>query len=257
MTRTRLTRWALAGVGCAVLAATAHAQWVVYDPSNYAEALAEYEQLVQQYQFLLAQSRRVPVDIGSRYRGYSIDWTTHNAAGVLYAQPLMNALNQGDAAGTGYRAVSDPLDVPGDVTSRMSPDLQRRLLDSYATVELADSANRLAIDQTGVGRTQGPLMRQAIDHMEADSANGGDDFHSQTALLEKITAANAIQLRQSQQTNQFLLSALEQQLVESKRKRDAEVRLINATIYQWRYGQSYGADLFHNTASNLDAWQPY
>jgi hypothetical protein len=252
-----VTRWLAAGVGCTLLVATLEAQWVVYDPTNYAEAVVQYEQLVQQYQFLLAQARRLPVDIAARYRGYAIDWTRHDGLGVLYAEPLMAALNQGDATGAGYRAVTDPLDVPGDAAGRMSPDLQRRLFDSYATLELADSANRLAIDQTGLGRTQGPLVRQSIDHVEADSANGGDDFHAQTALLEKITAANALQLREGQQTNQFLLSTLEQQLVDAKRKRDAEARLMNATIYQWRYGQMYGADLFRNTAANLDTWQPY
>jgi hypothetical protein len=257
MTRRRWTRWLAASAGCALLAVTAQAQWVVYDPSNYAEAVVQYEQLVQQYQFLLAQARRVPVDIASRYRGYAIDWTRHDGVGVLYAAPLMTALNQGDAVGAAYRAVSDPLDVPGDIAGRMSPELQRRLRDTYATLEWADSANRLAIDQTGIGRAQGPLVRQSIDHVEVDSANGGDDFHSQTALLEKITAASAIQLREGQQTNQFLLSTLEQQLVDAKRKRDADARLMNATIYQWRYGQMYGADLFRNTTSNLDTWQPY
>jgi len=32
---------------------------------------------------------------------------------------------------------------------------------------------------------------------------------------------------------------------------------MNATIYQWRYGQAYGQDLFRNTASDLDTWRPY
>ena len=256
-----MKRSALAILGATLCAAlvmrTVHAQWVVYDPTNYAEAVAAYEQLLQQYQFLLAQAHRLPIDMASRYRGYSSDWNRHDPAGLLYAQPLVSALNQGDTAGAGYRAATDPLDVPGGVTGRMSPEMQRRLADSYATLELADSANRLAIDQAGLGRAQGPQMQQAIDHVEADSANGGDDYHSQTALLEKLTAANAIQLRESQQTNQFLLSALEQQLVDSKRKRDAEARLMNATIHQWRYGQPYGADLFRNTATSLDAWRPY
>jgi len=244
-------------VGVAIFVTTAYAQWVVYDPTNYAEAVAEFEQLVQQYQFLLAQARRLPIDMAARYRGYSTDWTQHDAGGLIYAQPLVSALNQGDAVGAGYRAVTDPLDAPGDIAARMSPDLQRRLANTYATLELADSTNRLAIDQTGLGRVQGPLMLQAIQHIADDSATGADDFQSETALLEKMGAAAAIQLRESQQTNQFLLSTLEQQLVESKRTRDAEARLMNATIYQWRYGQPYGADLFRNTATALDTWRPY
>ena len=64
-------------------------------------------------------------------------------------------------------------------------------------------------------------------------------------------------LRLEEQTNQFLMSSLEQQLLEGKRKRDAEAQLMNATIYQWRFGQNYGQDLFRHTAADLDAWRPY
>jgi hypothetical protein len=53
------------------------------------------------------------------------------------------------------------------------------------------------------------------------------------------------------------MSSLEQQLLEGKRKRDAEAQLMNATIYQWRFGQNYGQDLFRHTAADLDAWRPY
>lgn len=255
MKRLMLTLGAV-GVAVAFVVSPLRAQFVVYDPSNYFEAVAEYEQLIQQYRFLLAQAHRVPVDIESRYHGYSLDWTLHDLAGLLYAQPLLNALNQGDAPGTGYRAVSDPLDTPTDVVGRMPTDMQRSLADSYSTIELADSANRLAVDQTGLARSEGPLMLQNIRNVEHDIDNPGDDFHSQTALLEKINAAAAMQLRVGEQSNQFLLSALEQQVVESKRTRDAEARLMNATIYQWRYGQAYGAGLFSNTAADLDGWRP-
>jgi hypothetical protein len=245
------------GVALALATPSLRAQFVVYDPSNYVEAVAEYEQLLQQYQFLLAQARRVPVDIETRYHGYSIDWTLHGLAGLLHAQPLLTALNVGDTTGAAYRAVTDPLDVPTDVWGRMTPDMQRRFADSYSTIELTDSANRLAIDQTGLARAEGPLMLQNIRNVEHDIVNPGDAFHSQTALLEKINAAAAMQLRVGEQSNQFLLSALEQQVIESKRKRDAETRLMNATIYQWRYGQAYGTDLFSRTASDLDTWRQY
>ena len=75
--------------------------------------------------------------------------------------------------------------------------------------------------------------------------------------VRAINAAEAIGLRLEEQTNQFLMSSLEQQLLEGKRKRDAEAQLMNATIYQWRFGQNYGQDLFRHTAADLDAWRPY
>jgi hypothetical protein len=253
----RIVRLTLVALVVGALIRPLAAQFVVYDPTNYAEAVVEVEQLIRQYEFLLAQAKRVPVDIETRYHGYSLDWTFHDPASLLYAAALTTALNEGDVSGTAYRRVSDPLDIPSDAWTRMPADMQRRLTDSYSTIELQDSANRLAIDQTGLARSEGPLMLQNIRNVEHDIDNPGDDFHSETALLEKINAAAAMQLRVGEQSNQFLLSTLEQQVIDAKRKRDAETRVMNATIYQWRYGQAYGADLFRNTADDLDGWRPY
>jgi hypothetical protein len=245
-------------VAVAAMVSPLRAQWVVYDPTNYLQAVAQYEQMLQQYQFLLAQARRVPVDIAGRYHAHSIDWTYHDlAAGLLHAQPLLVALNQGDARGVAYRGVTTPLDIPTDAFARMPADFRRRLGAAYATIELADSITRLAVDQTGTARVDGPFTLQAIRNVEHDIVNPGDDFHSQTALLEKINAAEAIGLRVEHQNNQFLLAALEQLIVDNKRKRDSEAVLMNATIHQWRYGEAYGEDLFRSTASNLDTWRPY
>lgn len=233
------------------------AQFTVFDPTNYAEAIAQLEQMVQQYEFMLRQAVRVPVDLATRYHAYSLDWTTHLASGLAIARSLLDALNLGDAGGDAYRRAVEPLDDVSDVADRMPPDLRRRLETSYATIELADSINRLAIDQTGLARASGPLTLQAVRNVEHDIVNALDAFHSQTALLEKINAAEAIALRLEEQTNQFQLSTLEQQFIETKRKRDTEAALVNATIHQWRYGQAYGQDLFRHTATDLDGWRPY
>lgn len=234
------------------------AQLVVFDPSGYAQAIAQVEQLVRQYEFLLQQAKRVPVDIETRYHAHSIDWTNHDLeTGLVSARELLAALNEGDPTGRAYRNSTNPLDLPTDILSRMPADLRRRLVTAYSTIELADSMTRLAIDQTGTARLDGPFTLQAIRNVEHDIVNPADDFHSQTALLEKINSALAIDLRLGEQTNQFQLSALEQAIVDNKRKRDAEALLMNATIHQWRYGQSYGQDMFKNTASHVDNWRPF
>lgn len=242
----------------AVVTVPLKAQLVVYDPTNYIEAVLQYEQLIRQYEFLIQQARRVPVDLATRYHARSSDWTSHDlTAGLLYAEPLLAALNGGDVTGAAYRSVIDRLDVPTDVVSRMPAEMRRRLATAYSTIELADSITRLAIDHTGTARLDGPVTRQAIRNVELDAANPGDDFHTQTALLEKMNAALAIDLRLGEQANQFQLSTLEQLIVDNKRKRDAEATLMNATIHQWRYGKAYGDDLFRHTAANIDTWRPY
>jgi len=236
---------------------TLKAQLVVYDPTNYIEAVAQYEQLIRQYEFLIQQAKHVPVDVESRYHAYSLEWTYHDPSGVLYAQSLLAAMNLGDVTGGAYRGAIHPLDNPSDVVGRMPVDMQRRLGTNYSTIELSDSIARLAVDQTGSARADGPLTLQAIRNVEHDAVNPDDAFHTQTALLEKIDSALAIELRLSEQTNQFQLSALEQSLVDNKRKRDAEATLMNATIHQWRYGKAYGDDLFRHTATTIDTWRPY
>jgi hypothetical protein len=253
-------RWLLVTLTAITVMATApvRAQLMVYDPMNYIEAVMEYLQIANQYELMLAQIRRVPVDIATRYHAYSFDWTFHTLTDpFLYAQPLLSALNEGDPTGTAYRGAVNVLDLPTDIVARMPTELRRRLGTAYSTIELADSISRLAIDQTGTARSMGPFTLQAIRNVEHDIDNTDDDFHSQTALLEKINAAEAIALRVGEQTNQFMLSSLEQQILDTKRKRDAEAVLMDATIYQWRYGRTYGDDLFRNTASNLDTWRPY
>lgn len=247
-----------AALALAVVTTPLDAQFVVYDPTNYVEAVLQYEQLIRQYELLIQQAKRVPVDLATRYHAHSLEWTTHDlSADFLYARRLVMALNEGDTAGTAYRTVVAPLDVPSDVVGRMPPDMRRRFGAAYATLELTDSMNRLAIDQTGAGRAEGPFTLQAVRNVEHDVANPGDAFHSQTALLEKINAALAIAVRLGEQTNQFQVSALEQSIVETTRKRETEAALLNATIRQWRYGQTYGDDLFSQSAANIDGWRPY
>jgi hypothetical protein len=259
--RKPLFRVGAIGVALALAVATGplHAQFVVYDPQNYLQAVTQYEQLIRQYEFMIQQARRLPVDLAARYHAHSIDWTAHDlTAGLRYVQPLLAALNAGDVTGAAYRRLIDPLDTPSDeALGRMPAEMRRRLATAYSTIELADSISRLAIDQTGAARVDGPFTLQAIKNVEHDVVNPADAFHTQTALLEKIGAALAIELRLGAQTNQFQVSALEQLIVDNKRKRDAEATLMNATIRQWQYGKAYGEDLFSHTAVNIDTWRPY
>ena len=63
-----------------ISASPTNAQFVVYDPTNYAQALARYAQLLQQYQFWVRQARRIPIDMATRYLVPTVRWRTHSAA---------------------------------------------------------------------------------------------------------------------------------------------------------------------------------
>jgi hypothetical protein len=119
---------------------------------------------------------------------------------------------------------------------------------------MADSISKLAIDQMGAMRVEGPYNEQVAKDMEKDAVSLNDDFHTQIAVLNKINGATVLGLRMQDHINKSLMSTLEQLLVANRRQRDAEAMLMNATIYQWRFGQGYGDDLFRNTAAALDSW---
>ena len=73
-----VTRLAIVAIVLLALATNiVHAQFFVYDPTNYAQALARYAQLLQEYRFMVAQARRTlvakqPTDTGELSRGRAL-----------------------------------------------------------------------------------------------------------------------------------------------------------------------------------------
>jgi len=232
--------------------------YLVYDDANWYEALLQFIQMIEQFRLMLRQAQRLPVNMLDRYHGHSVDWLLHDLTGGLqYAQGILNALNAGDPSGAAYKQIVAPLDVPTDVVSRMPANLQRRLTTTYAGIELADNVSQFVVNQLGATRVEAPHNLQVAKSMEQDAGSPSDDFQTQTAILNKINAATVLGLRMQDQMNASLVSTLEQLLVANRRQRDAEAVLMNATIYQWRFGQAYGDDLFRNTAAALDGWRQH
>ena len=229
----------------------------VFDASNYFEDLVQVADLAQQITNMLFQARILPFDMFSRYHVLLPEWGFNLMTGTFPnpASPILSALNAGDSGGSGYKQVVDPLDLPLDVLGRMPLAMQRRLIDDYATIQMADSVSSLTIDQSGTARIRSIPWLQVLQALESDAFNPVSSLNSQTALLNKINSASVVGLKVEEQGNQFLSSAVEQLLVDNKRKRDTEAKLMNATINQWRYGPSYGQSLFSRTAANIDNWR--
>ena len=241
-----------------------HAQYdyVVYDPWSEDQLIYQVfntvQQIItaiQQYNALVRQYARLPVNLLSRYGGQSVLWTLQDLASLLYGQPVLGALNTGDTTGRAYRQTVSPLDNPSDILGRMPGASQQRLGTAYATVELSDGVAKRGIDQVGAARAIGTTVQQTIRNMEQDASSVSDSFQTQTGLLQKINAASVLGLRLSEQTNQFLLSTVEQLVVDTTRKRETEATLMDARIYHWRHGPGYGADLFRHTAAAMDTWR--
>jgi hypothetical protein len=240
----------------AVLSNTVRAQFVVYDPTNYFQALTRYAQLLEQYRFWVAQARRLPVDLASRYRLVPVRWTTHDSGRIYpYAESILSALNTGEPTGGLYDVSVDRLDTLDDLIASVPVELRPRLRLLYGSLQFDDSVAKKAINQVGVTRTNGPFALNTIQNMEDDAVASADEFHTQAALLNKINGATVLALRLNETASQLQLHILEQLLVGNKRSRDAEAEMMDAHLFQWRYGAAYGRDLFSRTAASLDSWR--
>jgi Domain of unknown function (DUF4141) len=252
----RLTRTFILSVTIlALLSNAVSAQFVVYDPTNYAQAITRYAQLLTQYRFWVAQARRLPLDLASRYRLDPVRWRPHDSTAYAYARAILSALNTGDVGGTQYDTATDHLEPIDDLLPLVPSTLQRRLQTIYGSIQLGDSVAKRALDQVGTTRTNGTLALRTIQNMEDDAVSGSDDFNTQIAVLNKINGANVLGLRLNETSTELQLDILEQLIVQNKRTRDAEAQAMDAHVFQWRYGQAYGRDLFSRTAAALDSWR--
>jgi len=240
-----------------LLASTpSHAQFVVYDPTNYIQALSRYAQMLEQYRFWVKQARRIPVDMAARYRVPEVRWRTHDIdVEFPFARSILTGLNYGDATGSLYKQGVDTLSALNTLLPMVPASLQRRLQADYGTIELADSVTNMGIHQVGAIRYNGRSVLQSILNMDTDAFDDSDSYNSQIAVLNKINGANVLALRVNETTSQFLMHILEQLLVQNIRARDAEAAAMDARLYQWQYGTAYGRELFANTADALDTWR--
>lgn len=244
-----------AAIVIALLSTTARAQFVVYDPTNYFQALTRYAQLLEQYRFWVAQARRLPVNMATRYRLTPVRWSSYDGRTTPYAEAILSALNIGDPGGGLYNVSVDRLDTLDDLIASVPVDLRPRLRLLYGSLQFDDSVAKAAINQVGVTRTNGPFALSTIQNMEDDAVASPDEYHTQVALLNKINGATVLALRLNETASELQLHILEQLLVQNKRNRDAEAQMMDAHLFQWRYGAAYGRDLFSRTAAALDSWR--
>lgn len=223
----------------------ASAQWTVFDPTNYANALLRLEELRRQYTQLVntyAQVRNqyilltrwnqiVPVPMSTRYRVPALPWRLATGTSVYgTSEGWLTGLNTGDPSGTGYRRATQPLDEYGGALGGLPADEAARIRTSYATAELTDAAIIGAIDAIGGVRTNALRLQEVLSDLEQDSLSSDPSMNTLIGVLNKINAANVVSLRATQATNQILTSLLEERLVDAKRRRDADVAGINDHI---------------------------
>jgi hypothetical protein len=243
---------------------------IVFDPAVYAEAVQhliqleqQYVQLVQTYQTVRSQyeqalrmAQSVPVDMASRYRAAATQWMPSSASNTYGTTAgWVDGINTGQDVAGGYWQASQPLNNYGDALGNIPADQLSRVKTSYATVELTDGSNIAAMDTIGRLRASAPTRESAIQGLEDDSLSSAPDMNTEIAVLNKINAANLIAVRSGQDTNQLLVSLAEQQILESKRKRDAEAQAINDHIRFMSEGKAVITAQSANASAAMQAWR--
>ena len=229
---------------------TASAQFgfgIVYDPTNYANAVLRYSQLVQQLnqlrqtytqivqQYNLAvQMARNLQNMPARYQAQFSQWRNVVAPNTYgNTGTWVNGMNTGlpNTVNTGYQQATTPLlQYNGQVLSGMTPDELNRVKSQYASVELSDGANVTAMAAIGAIRDNAQTIQNQINNLEQDSLSNDPNLNTEVSVLNKINAANVLTLRTLQDSNKLLLSLLEQNVIAAKQQRETTANSINADI---------------------------
>src|SRR5580700_2319873 len=220
---------------------------IVYDPTNFHNALLRYYQLQQHLvelqksyakltsQLNLAmQMAQFIKNMPARYRALFSQWrnvTSLNTFGNTVS--WINGINTGvlPNINTGYLKATNPLSQysPYEL-SGMDPFELGRVQSQYASIELADGANMNAMATIGGIRGSAEGVQTQIGNLEQDSFSGDSSLNTEVSVLNKINAAGVLTLHSVQDSNKLLASLLEQQTILAKQQRDATTNAINTDI---------------------------
>jgi len=264
-------------LGVCSLAALAAPAWaifglgdIVFDPSNLEENIQQlvqleqqYVQLVQtyamvsnQYAHMLQMAKTVPVNMVARYKALATPWRNVAATNTYGTTGgWINGINTGTSVTSGYARAVQTLTDYGVALANLPADQLERVKTGYATVELTDGANQQGLQTIGTLRANAPAVATAIQGLEDDSLSSNPDMNTEIGVLNKINAANVIAIRGTQDTNQILVTLAEQQIVDAKRKRDAEAQAINDHIRFVSQGKDYLNAQSANASAAMLAWR--
>jgi hypothetical protein len=226
---------------------TASAQFggVVYDPTNYSNAVLRYQQLQQHllqlqktytqivtaYNLALQMSRNLH-NMPARYRAQFSQWRNVTATNTYgNTSGWLGGVNSDLNTINGYLRATTQLSQYNPAALNGMPDFeQARVKSQYASVELADGANMNALSTIGAIRGNAAALEARMSNLEQDSLSDDEELNSEVSVLNKINATNVLTLRSVQDTNKLLASLLEQQTIAAKQQREMTTNAINAEI---------------------------
>jgi hypothetical protein len=266
---------ALAALAMASAPSKANAQLgsgVVYDPTNFKNAVLRYKQLkmqlaqlqqtynqiVDQYNLAVQMAKHIP-NMPSRYLATWAPWR-YASAQDLYGNttPWLNGANSGVIATVlnGYQKATNTLQAyTPPLLSAMPLDDRQRALANAATVELADGAAQNAMETVGAIRANAVTTTNAIGNIQSDSLSDDANLNTEVSVLNKVNATNVLALQNAQDTNKLLVAVLEEQTILAKHLRDAEASAANADIERRVNSFNFNQQLTAGVGSALNAYR--
>ena len=243
---------------------------IVYDPSNFAEAVQmlaqleqQYVQLVQtyrtiqgQYEQMLWMAKQNPVNMFLRYRAATTAWP-NNSATDTYGTTAgwTTGVNTGQNVTASYSEATEPLGRYDSALNDLPADQADRVKRSYGEVELTDGANLSSMQTIGDLRHNAAAVATAIENLESDSLSTDPALNTEIAVLNKINAAGVISIKNTQDTNRLLVALTEGQIIQAQRERDAEARAINNHIQFISRAKAAMAEQASNASAAMLAWR--
>ena len=245
---------------------------VVYDPTNYANAVLRYKQLLAQlvqlrqtYQQVLnqynlaLQMSKSAENMPARYRATFSQWRSFTATN-LYGNTAgwVSAVNGGgpQSVPLAYQQATVPLLAysQSDLES-INPADARNIRSAYASLQLADGANVSAMTTVGNVRANSQTVQQQVANLEQDSFSNDASLNTEVAVLNKINASNVLTLRTLQDANNLRVAALEQQVLQAKQQRDLDAANLNYVIQLRQQVSKNLASFNSNLSQTLGAYR--
>jgi hypothetical protein len=207
---------AIVVIGLLCMARPAPAQFIggiVYDPTNYQNAVLRYYQLrlqLAQMQATYSQILRMAMNLQNMPQRYLTSWSPwrYSSARDVYGNttPWINGANSGlpSTVFSGYSQATTPLQTYNPAALATMPTaLQQELEARYATVELGDGANENALETMGAIRANAAGATTAVGNIENDSLSNNPTLNTEVSVLTKVNATGVLDLQTAQDTNKL------------------------------------------------------
>ncbi len=217
---------------------------IVYDPTNYSNAVLRYKQLQQHLVQLQQTVAKVTAQLNlaiqmsqyihnmpARYQAAFSQWRAFTSGDAYGNTTRWIAAVNGAGPQTISPAYRDAI-VPfvalnQTVLNSINPADALHLRSVGASLQLMDGANVSALTTVGNIRANSQMIQQRLGTLEQDSFSADSGLNSEVSVLNKINASNMLTLRTLQDANNLRVAALEQQILQAKQQRDSDAANLN------------------------------